>query len=123
MRPWSVPVSGPAQTNDDVTANATSTTAFASDVGSMILSKLSNISEQIDSLDGRVRVTEAALADKTTNLASGSKSNVQNDSDVAISNVEKITIVPTTDFLKFDHYIQQQVDARMKLPFLSIQVT
>ena len=62
-------VSGPAQTNDTVTA------AITPDVGSMILSKLSNISEQIDSLDGRVWITEAALADRTTDLASGKKSN------------------------------------------------
>ena len=110
-------VSGPAQANVNAhpTVTASISTPINSDVGSMILSKLSNIFEQIDSLDGRVRITEAALADKTTNQASGTKSSVPNDQDVAISALEKSdSIVPSTDFLKSDHYIQQQVDARLK---------
>ena len=103
-----------------------------------ILEKLSMISGQISSLDGRVRQTEATLADRTTdsvNPASASStatanpiainataSNASNNVTGLVNDALSVApvsfsgnngnLVPTTDFLRSNIDIQRQVDVR-----------
>ena len=109
-------------------------------VNTQILEKLSAISSQISSLDGRVTMAETALADRTTDLvptsavsvasnslqasnnatATASASNAtatamtSNFSNVVPQSVNatNTSIIPTMDLLKSNQDIQKQVDAR-----------
>ena len=101
-------------------SHATASASIAPDLGSHILSKLTALTNHITALDGRVRDAETALADRTTDLTaskSHSGSNVANLSSINQAMSVEDSVIPTTDFLKNDNIIQQQVDAR----FLELQ--
>ena len=110
-----VSVAGPSQTDN-------LSTALNVDVGERILSQLGSISQQIVSLDGKVRATEAALADRTATPPCPTSPSV---SDKGASNVASHSagtdpvIVPNTEFLRSNTDIQRQVDKR----FIELQST
>ena len=110
-----VSVSGPSIPT--VTATPTATNRV-SDKDDLILQTLTSINEKLNSLDGRVRQTESALADRTTHL-SGPSINVSEESEIQNSNVVNscpaavsTAVVPTTEYLRSNTDIQRQVDAR-----------
>ena len=112
-----VSVSGPSIPT--VTAQPIATpSALQSDKDTLILQTLTNISEKLNSLDGRVRQTESALADRTT-LPSGPSNSLPVENEVQNSNVAtacpvfvNTSVVPTTEYLRTSTDIQKQVDAR-----------
>ena len=98
------------------------------------MTKFPAISEHLNTLDGRDRETKTALADRTTHLIvpSSSQENANNVTTATASTANIATtsstlpsvnlannddLIPSTDFLKSDRAIQQQVDAR----FLQLQ--
>ena len=106
-------VAGPSQVLNTATATATAT---PNDFNAQVLKSLSTISEQLVSLDGRVRQTEASLASRTTNLAvPTSPTNSSTASNVAAPNPTHVDpgVIPTIDFLRQNIEIQRQVDARV----------
>ena len=71
----------------------------SNDVSSLVLSKLTAIQGQLDSMDVRIRNNETALSDRTTERAASALVNQTPGPSVA-NNLEPIndTIVPSTDF-------------------------
>ena len=88
-------------------------TSLPADLGSQILSKLSAIDDKIVHLDGRVRDTETALANRTMSLASTQASSIsQSTVATVVDQTPNDVILSSTDFLCSDKAIQQQVDQR-----------
>ena len=98
-----------------------STSSKASLVGNtdfnlLLLNKLTSIDEKLVSLDGRVKKTETAIADRTTDPeaspampSSSTASNVATTQPVSLSDT---AIIPSTEYLRTNAEIQKQVDAR-----------
>ena len=103
-------VSAPGPSQSD-----TSSSGLNSDIGDKILNKLTAINDQMVSLEGRVRLTEATLANRTTDrpMPSSPTGSDRQTSNVAALNLHS-DIVPSTDFLKSNTAIQNQVDARFQ---------
>ena len=89
-----VNISGPSQS----LASAAPTNP-TSDVSALLLSKLTAIQGQLDSMDVRIRNNETALSDRTTERAASALVNSTPGPSVA-NNLEPITdtVVPSTDF-------------------------
>ena len=101
-------VSGPSQSDNNASQSSNM---------SLVLAKLTAIDNKIDSLDDRVRHTEAALADRTTYPAEGSalsSSNTPQPSNVAAPTLTVSDTVPTSEYLRTNVDIQRQVDARFQ---------
>ena len=99
-------------------AQSAEASALPLEVGNQILSKLSAINEKLVSLDGRVRDTETALAGRTTDPVATPAPSVNQANVANVSNdVVDDSVIPSTDFLRSNKVIQQQVDAR----FLELQ--
>ena len=86
------------------------------DFNSLLLNKLTSIDEKLVSLDGRVKKTETAIADRTTDPeaspampSSNTASNVATAQPVSLSDT---AVIPSTEYLRTNAEIQRQVDAR-----------
>ena len=104
-------VAGPSHLDLSVASSASATSMPGQDVSSILLQKLTAMQGQLNSMDERIRRTEAGMSDRTTERAPTAPTVTPTEPSVAKNFESSDSLVPSVDFLRTNSLIQQQVEA------------